>query len=150
MEENLHFKIHWPSLIGQFSKYKPPGRLYLEGRFNGGFFTLPVWGSYMDGLIFGILRYFIFSSLALCPRFSQLRRSPLMRALISRAHILRCLKRKIDYLYLLSKKLVGYVVPGVVVYLTFTFMYGRGIITHSFITYKLHLKQSGKVSQPVL
>ena len=60
MEENLHFKIHWPSLIGQFSKYKPPGHLYLEGRFNGGFFTLPVWGSYMDGLIFGILRYFIF------------------------------------------------------------------------------------------
>ena len=39
--------------------------------------------------------------------------------------------------------------PGVVVYLTLTLMYG-GIITHSFITYKLHLKQSGKVSQPVL
>ena len=33
--------------------------------------------------------------------------------------------------------------PGVVVYLTFTLMYG-GIITHSFITCKLHLKQSGK------
>ena len=39
--------------------------------------------------------------------------------------------------------------PGVVVYLTFTLMYG-GIITHSFITCKLHLKQSGKVPQPVL
>ena len=39
--------------------------------------------------------------------------------------------------------------PGVVVYLTFTLMYG-GIITHSFITCKLHLKQSGKVLQPVL
>ena len=42
--------------------YKPPGGLYLEGRFNGGFFPLPVWGAYiwrslyMDGLIFGILR----------------------------------------------------------------------------------------------
>ena len=43
--------------------YKPPGGLYLEGRFNGGFFALPVWGAYiwrglyMEGLIFGILRY---------------------------------------------------------------------------------------------
>ena len=40
-----------------------PGGLYLEGRFNGGFFALPVWGAYiwrglyMEGLIFGILRY---------------------------------------------------------------------------------------------
>ena len=36
-----------------------------------------------------------------------------------------------------------------VVYLTFTLMYG-GIITRSFITCKLHLKQSSKVPQPVL
>ena len=43
----------------------------------------------------------------------------------------------------------GHVVPGVVVYLTFTLMYG-GVITHSFSTCKLHLKQSGKVPQPVL
>ena len=40
-----------------------PGGLYLEGRFNGGFFALPVWGAYiwrglyMEVLIFGILRY---------------------------------------------------------------------------------------------
>ena len=39
------------------------GYYYLEGRFNGGFFALPVWGAYiwrslyMEGLIFGILRY---------------------------------------------------------------------------------------------
>ena len=26
--------------------YKPPGGLYLEGRFNGGFFALRVWGAY--------------------------------------------------------------------------------------------------------
>ena len=39
--------------------------------------------------------------------------------------------------------------PGVLVYLTFTLMY-KGIITHSFITCKLHLKQSGKVRQPEL
>ena len=38
-----------------------------------------------------------------------------------------------------------HVVPSVVVYLTFTLMYG-GIITHSFITCKLHLKLSGKVN----
>ena len=48
---------------GQFSKYKPPGGLYLVGRFNGGFFALRVWGAYiwrglyMEVLIFGILRY---------------------------------------------------------------------------------------------
>ena len=48
----------------QFSKYKPLGGLYSEGWFNGGFFALPVWGAYtwrglyMEGLIFGILRYY--------------------------------------------------------------------------------------------
>ena len=40
------------------------GGLYLEGRLNGGFFVLLAWGAYiwgglyMEGLIFGILRYF--------------------------------------------------------------------------------------------
>ena len=34
--------------------YKPPGGLCLEGRFNGGFFALPVLGSlYLEGLIHG-------------------------------------------------------------------------------------------------
>ena len=32
---------------GQFSKYKPLGGLYLDGRFNRGFFALPVGGSYI-------------------------------------------------------------------------------------------------------
>ena len=52
-EGSLRFKIDWASLIvgskftvlalfyfvfsGQFSKYKPPGGLYLEGRFKEGF-----------------------------------------------------------------------------------------------------------------
>ena len=74
----MRFKIDWASLIagiqftvfalfyfvfrGQFCRYKPPGDLYLEGRFNGGFFALLDWGAYiwrcsMEGLIFGILRY---------------------------------------------------------------------------------------------
>ena len=54
-ERNLRFKIDWASpIVGSkfivllcftlcltaFSKYKPPGGLYLEGRFNGGFFVL--------------------------------------------------------------------------------------------------------------
>ena len=74
----MRFKIDWASLIvgrkftvfalfyfvfEAISKYKPPGGLYLEGRFNGGFFALRVWGAYiwrglyMEGLTFGILRY---------------------------------------------------------------------------------------------
>ena len=32
---------------GNFFKYKPPGGLHLEGRFNGGFFTLRFWGTYV-------------------------------------------------------------------------------------------------------
>ena len=75
---NLRFKTDWASLIvgskftvslcftlylRAITKYKPPGGLYLEGRFNGRFFALRVWGAYiwrglyMEGLIFGILRY---------------------------------------------------------------------------------------------
>ena len=61
-EGNLRFKVDWASHIvgskftvfalfyvvfeGNFQKYKPPGGLYLEGRFNGGFFALPGWGAY--------------------------------------------------------------------------------------------------------
>ena len=73
----MRFKIDWAGLIlgrkftvflcftlylRAISKYKPPGGLYLEGRFNGGVFALPVWGAYiwrglyLEGLIFGILR----------------------------------------------------------------------------------------------
>ena len=77
----MRFKIDWASLIvgmkftnfacfslylRQFPSTTPPGGrggLYLEGRFNGGLFALRVWGVYfrglyMEGLIFGILRYF--------------------------------------------------------------------------------------------
>ena len=41
---------------------------FSEGRFNGGFFGLRFWGAYiwrglyMEGLIFGILRYLLLSS----------------------------------------------------------------------------------------
>ena len=79
MEGNLRSKIDWASLIvrgkftvfalfyfafeGNFQVQAPGGGLYMEGRFNGGFFALRVWGAYMwrglymEGLIFGILRY---------------------------------------------------------------------------------------------
>ena len=77
MEGNLLFKIDWAGLYWQGnlpfllcftlysranSKYK-----YSEGRFNGGFFALQFWGAYIwrslyvEGLIFGILRYVNFS-----------------------------------------------------------------------------------------
>ena len=67
----MHFKISWAAslIVGskftvfalfyfvfdvQFSKYKPPGGLCLERRFNGGFFALLVWGAYiLEGLIHG-------------------------------------------------------------------------------------------------
>ena len=73
----MRFKIDWASLIveGKFIVFAlfyfvfegnipstTPGDLYLEGRCNGGFLPLPVWGayiwrgSYMEGLILGILR----------------------------------------------------------------------------------------------
>ena len=55
----MRFKIEWDSLIfgskftvfalfyfvfeGHFPSTSPRGGLYLEGRFNGGFFALPVW-----------------------------------------------------------------------------------------------------------
>ena len=76
----MRFEIDWDSLIvgrkftffalfyfvfeGTFPSTSPGvgGGLYLKGRFNGGFFTLRVWGAYiwrdlyMEGLIFGILR----------------------------------------------------------------------------------------------
>ena len=57
----MHFRIDWASLIvgskftvfACFTLYlraifqvQAPGGLYLEGRFNGGFFALPDWGAY--------------------------------------------------------------------------------------------------------
>ena len=77
-EGNLRVKIDCASLIvgSKFTVFvcftlylraifqvQAPGGLYLEGRFNGGFFALRVLGAYicrglyMEGLKFGILRY---------------------------------------------------------------------------------------------
>ena len=59
------FALFYFAFEGKFQVQAPPGGLYSEGRFNGGFFALRFWGAYiwrglyMDGLIFGILRYLI-------------------------------------------------------------------------------------------
>ena len=66
MEGNLRFKIDWANPIvgrkftvfalfyfaseGNFQVQAPGGGgLYLDGRFNGGFFALRVWGAYIWG-----------------------------------------------------------------------------------------------------
>ena len=64
-KEIYHFLLCFTLYSRANSNYKPPRGLYSFGRFNGGFFALRFWGvytwrgSYMEGLIFGILRYFI-------------------------------------------------------------------------------------------
>ena len=76
MQGNLHFKIDWASLIleskfiifalfyfvfdGNFPSTSPWGAyIILEGQFNGGLFCVTgLGGLYLEGLLFGILRYF--------------------------------------------------------------------------------------------
>ena len=63
MEGNLLFLLSFALYLREIFQVQAPGGLYFEGRFNRGFFALPVWGTYiwrglyMEGLIFGILRY---------------------------------------------------------------------------------------------
>ena len=49
------FALFYFVFEGNFPTTGPWGGLYLEGRFNGGFFALPVWGAYifLEGLIHG-------------------------------------------------------------------------------------------------
>jgi len=60
MEGNLSVLLCLTLYLRAISKYKPLGGLHLEGRFNGGFFALRVWGArlYLEGLIFEISRHF--------------------------------------------------------------------------------------------
>ena len=79
MEGNLRFKIDWASFIvgrkytvfalfylvfkGNFQVQAPPGAYIWRGDLTESFFALRVWGAYiwrglyMEGLIFGFLRY---------------------------------------------------------------------------------------------
>ena len=68
----MRFKIDWASLIvgskvnvfalfyivleGNF-KYKPPGAYFWRGDLTKGFLRYEFGGLYLEGLIFGILRY---------------------------------------------------------------------------------------------
>ena len=78
----LQLEVNLLCIWGQFPKYKPPGVLYLEGRFNGGFFALPVWGAYiwrglyMEGLIFGILRYLLIGNYVFTAAWPLPKRKP--------------------------------------------------------------------------
>ena len=53
LEGNLPFLLCFTLHLRAISKYNSLGGLYVEGRFNGGFFALWVWG-----LIFGGASYF--------------------------------------------------------------------------------------------
>ena len=58
------FALFYSVLEGNF-QVQAPRELHLEGGLNGGFFALQIWGAYiwrglyMEGSIFGILRYVI-------------------------------------------------------------------------------------------
>ena len=41
------FALFYFVFEGNFPSTSPRGGLYLEGRFNGGLFALPVWGAYI-------------------------------------------------------------------------------------------------------
>ena len=57
-EEIYHFCFVLLCIQGQIPRKSPPGGLYSEARFNGGFFALRFCASlFLEGLIFGILRY---------------------------------------------------------------------------------------------
>ena len=60
LEVNLLFLLCFTLYLRAIFQVQAPGGLYLEGRFNGGFFALPVWGAYIwRGLFFefyGIFR----------------------------------------------------------------------------------------------
>ena len=52
LEGNLPFLLCFTLYLKAISKYKPPGGLYLEGRFNRGFFALRVWEAYIQRGLF--------------------------------------------------------------------------------------------------
>ena len=72
LKGNLPFLLCFTLYLRAISKYKPPGGLYLEGRFNGGFFALRVCiaslgGLYLEGLIHeGLFSEFYGISLVRC------------------------------------------------------------------------------------
>ena len=54
-KEIYHFCFVLLCIRGQIPSTSPPGVLYSEGRFSGGFFALRFWGGlYLEGLIHGM------------------------------------------------------------------------------------------------
>ena len=54
LELNLPFLLCFNLYLRAIFQVQAPGGLYLEGRFNRGFFALTVWGGlYLEGLIHG-------------------------------------------------------------------------------------------------
>ena len=50
LEVNLPFLLCFTLYLKAiFQEQTPGGGLYLEGRFNGGFFALPAWGFIFEG-----------------------------------------------------------------------------------------------------
>ena len=47
LEVNLPFLLCFTLYLRAIFQLPSPRGLYLKGRFNGGFFTLPVWGAYI-------------------------------------------------------------------------------------------------------
>ena len=47
LEVNLPFLLCFTLYLRAIFQVQAPGGLYLEGRFNGGFFALPVWRAYI-------------------------------------------------------------------------------------------------------
>ena len=47
MEVNLLFLLCFTLYLRAIFQVQAPGGLYLEGRFNEGFFALPVWRAYI-------------------------------------------------------------------------------------------------------
>ena len=58
-KEIYHFCFVLLCIQGEIPSTSPPGGLYSEGRFNGGFFAWGGGGLYLEGLILGILRYLL-------------------------------------------------------------------------------------------
>ena len=46
------FALFYFVFEGKFQVQAPPGGLYSEGRFNGGFSALQFWGAYIGGAYF--------------------------------------------------------------------------------------------------
>ena len=60
LEVNLPFLLCFTLYLREIFQVQAPGDLYLEGGFNGGFFCVTsLGGLYLEGLIFGILRYWL-------------------------------------------------------------------------------------------